>query len=132
MKLFRISVAGFMILFYVALTIFCFRYFFYVEDISMVVFWFISLLINICIIIFSEKKKLKLQYMFCIIVFINFVILALYVFFNGNLNYLKRLTIIEKISQYLFSVVLIIISGNWLLPLIYYYIRKKLMHVRCK
>jgi len=120
-KFLQFLIIGFMIVLYIVLTAICIGYFFYVEDITMVVFWLVSLLLNIGIIVFVVKNRLKLSHIICIIVFINFVLLALYVFFNGNLNYLKGRTTIEKILDYLFSVVLVSITGNWMLPLLYYF-----------
>jgi hypothetical protein len=106
------------------------QYAFYAKDMFLMVFWVVSLLMNIGIVIINSRR-LKLSKIIIEIFLSNFIILAVYIFLKGNFNLLKRLTTAEKFLDYFFAVFVIIITGNWSLPLIYYimqkYIRKRLI-----
>ena len=119
MKFSRFIFIIFLILYIFLLTI-CIKSYLYIRDIEMIIFWTVSFLLNIGIIIFYVKKELRLSMIICCIIFINFILLALFLFLHGNSYYLKQLTLINKIFDYLFTLCLVIVSGNWLLPIIYH------------
>jgi len=119
MKKSRLLIFGIISLIYFSLLIICINNFIYIEDIKIVIFWLITMVLNIIIIVFTLKKKLRFLQILSITIIFNFIILALCLFLS-NVYLLKLLTIIEKIKFYLYCVFLVAINGNWLLPLMYF------------
>ena len=85
--------------------------------------WLISFFFNVACIIMSNfvKKKKPLKFTIYNIVFFNFVLLALLDMFRIPYLFQYLLNIKWIIGIYLTIVMHIIITGNWLLPLLYYY-----------
>jgi len=109
-----------LIIIYLILLLICIRYYSYIKDKEMILFWILSFLGNTIIILISKRIKKKKLFIFFGILFVNSIVLTTYLYLPGNIYYLSQLTKIDRFKDYLFNIILVFATGNWLLPIIFY------------
>ncbi len=84
------------------------------------IFWLCSLTINIGIIIFDKFKRVRIYYIICIVIFLNSMFAACVTVFNGFSRTISDGAMLNYVSQnFPFVLKINILTGNWLLPIIY-------------
>jgi hypothetical protein len=103
-------------------------------DLELFVIWFCLLLFNIGIIFYDKIKKLKILFIICAIIIVNYIfaITFIYIYENFINKYLyieyelKNMSIFTHyIIYYQDLVKIVFITGNWVLPLIYFIWKSK-------
>jgi lysylphosphatidylglycerol synthetase-like protein (DUF2156 family) len=101
------------------------HYLFYTKSLFLLSLWLFALLLNIGSIIINTRKKIKMfKYIIIEMILINFVFIALIFLFRA-FNLFKRATAVDKLKMYLWSMLQVAITGNWLLLFLYYFRHKK-------
>jgi len=99
--------------------------FFHKKDQSILYLWLISLLVNvICIVVNILKHNKTFIFFIFSFIFSNFfvlIILTLFMIIPNFFQYVSQVNRINNRGLYLLVVSVIIFTGNWLLPFLYYF-----------
>jgi len=123
-RFFFISVS--LALLYIILIKFCIQIINYTKSFNGILFFIFTVILNILIAVFFLKQKNEKNIFIKILlisIIINFFLVVFFIFLSMN-KFIVRYNISSFLSDYFFCMFEVFITGNWILPILLFSVKK--------